>query len=286
MSGAAPVANGLSFDVEDWRQLVHWKMTGEVLPPGHDVVEETDYILEALGARGVRATFFVLANVAQTFPDLVRRIHAAGHEVGSHGWSHNLVYRQTPGEFRDETRRSRDLLQELTGAPVRGYRAAEFSVTRRSWWALEVLAELGFAYDSSVYPISGRRYGVPDAPLEIHRARSGGATITEVPMTAVEWMGRRWPVGGGGYFRLMPYALTARALRHANARGRPAVAYFHPYEFAPRPLRLAVTQRSVRAYRALARNALVHNLSRGRLRARFERMLAEFTFRPLDTLLS
>jgi peptidoglycan/xylan/chitin deacetylase (PgdA/CDA1 family) len=239
--------NALTFDVEDWRQLVRWKMTGDRGRPGPEVVTETEWILDAVGRAGVRATFFVLDNVAAAYPALVRRIAADGHEVGSHGLSHELVH---------------------------GYRAAEFSVVRRSWWALEILAELGFAYDSSVFPIAGRRYGVPDFPLVPTRV-DGAAPLVEVPLTAVEAAGRRWPAAGGGYFRLAPYAATRAAIRAVNAAGRGAVAYFHPYEFAGERLRVEVPARR-RA--ALLRYSLVHNLFRRRMRGRFARMLRDFRF--------
>lgn len=278
--------NALSFDVEDWRQIVHWKMTGERIRPAREVLEETDYILEVLAEHGVRGTFFILANIAGAYPELVRRIGEAGHEIGSHGYSHTLVYRQTPDEFREETRRAKEELEALTGAPVRGYRAAEFSVTRKSWWALEVLAELGFAYDSSVYPIPGTRYGVPDAPLVPHTVHTPAGPITEVPLTAVEWRGRRWPVGGGGYFRLFPYAVTRGALREVNRQGRAGVVYLHPYEFAARPLRLPLVKASLAGYRMLLRNSIVHNISRGRVRARFTKLLQEFQFHPIEEVIA
>jgi polysaccharide deacetylase family protein (PEP-CTERM system associated) len=266
--------NALTFDVEDWRQLVRWKMTGERGAPGAEVVEETEWILDTVGRAGVRATFFVLDNVAAAFPELVRRIAAEGHEVGSHGLSHELVYRQTPETFRAETRAARDRLQQVLGTPVAGYRAAEFSVTRRSWWALRVLAEEGFEYDSSVYPIAGRRYGVPDFPL-VPTAVDGASPLVEVPLTVVEAAGRRWPAAGGGYFRLAPYAVTRAAIRAVNAAGRGAVAYFHPYEFAGR--RLAVRVPAGRRA-AMLRYSVVHNLFRRRMRGRLARLLRDFRF--------
>lgn len=277
--------NALTIDVEDWRQLVLWKMSGEVVPPSPDVVGEMDYILDTLATRRIQATFFILANIAQHFPDLVRRVRDSGHEIACHGWSHSLIYRQTPEVFRDETFRAKQLLERVTGDSVRGYRAAEFSITRASWWALDVLAEAGFDYDSSVFPITGRRYGVPDSPLDVHTVETeGGRRITEVPMTAVEWFGRRWPAAGGGYLRLFPYAVTAGAIREVNLRGRPAVVYVHPYEFAPRMLRSPVAARSWRAYKTLVRTGLVHNLARGGIRHRFERLLDEFSFSPVERL--
>ena len=280
---AAAVVNALSFDVEDWRQLVRWKMTGARVAPGVEVVAETRWILEELAREGLSATFFVLDNVAAAWPGLVREIRDAGHEVGSHGLSHELVYRQTPDRFREETRAARRRLEDLTGEPVLGYRAAEFSITRNSWWALEILAEEGFAYDSSVYPIAGRRYGVPDFPLVPTRVAGAGGLL-EAPLTVAEWAGRRWPAAGGGYFRLFPYAWTHAAIARANRAGRAAVAYVHPYEFAGPRLRVAL-RLPPRRRLALLRYSLVHNLFRAPVRGRFRRMLTDFRFAPLREVL-
>lgn len=279
------MVNALSFDVEDWRQIVRWKLTGEVTDPDPAVVRETDGILELLDGAGVRATFFVLANVARTFPELVRRIDAAGHEVGSHGFSHRLVYRQSPEEFREESRRAKELLEWTLGKPVLGYRAAEFSVTRASWWALEILAELGFEYDSSVYPIGGRRYGVPDSPLVPYRVEMEGRNILEFPMTAVERRGRRLPVAGGGYFRLMPYSWTRAAIRKVNAEGRTAVVYLHPYEFTTSRLSVDVDHTSLRSRLIALRYSAVHNFAPARVRRRFERLLRDFRFDSIHSLI-
>lgn len=271
----------LSFDVEDWRHIVHWKLTGEQIRPDPAVVGETESILGLLDRRGARATFFVLANVARSYPDLVRRIAAAGHEVGSHGWSHRLVYRQTPEEFREETARAKALLEEVTGEPVLGYRAAEFSIIRQSWWALEILGELGFSYDSSVYPIRGRRYGVPDSPVSPFWVEHAGGRLLEIPMTAVECWGRRWPVAGGGYFRFFPYAWTCSAIRRVNAEGRGAVVYLHPYEFATARLRVATRGEGWRGRLRKLRYTAVHNFAPDRVRANFTALLADFRFQPL-----
>ena len=277
------VANGLSFDIEDWHQLVGQRLTGTAWPCSAAATVQTRDILAMLDDAGVKGTFFVLASVARTFPELVRQIHAEGHEVGSHGWSHRLVYRQTPEEFADETRRAKALLEDITGCEVRGYRAAEFSITAASRWALDVLADIGFAYDSSVFPIHGTRYGIADAPLVPYRMRTGGGgSIVEVPMTAVDWMGRRWPVGGGGYFRLMPYALTSAAITRVN-RSRPAVVYFHPYEFTRVPLRLPLP--AWQRYVSSARYTWLHNMNRGANRRRFLRLLREFRFMPIWEIL-
>lgn len=285
MVDARSIANALTFDIEDWHQLVGQRLTGTRWPCSARAVTQTRDILDILDDANTRATFFVLASVAQTYPALVRDIHAAGHEVGSHGWSHRLVYRQTRAEFSSETARSKALLEDIIGAPVNGYRAAEFSITRESRWALDVLADLGFEYDSSIFPIAGRRYGISDAPLMPHTiATASGRRITEVPMTAVEFAGSRWPVGGGGYFRLMPYALTRAAIARVNRQSRSAVIYFHPYEFAAEPLRLPLSAWA--RYVKSARYTCLHNINRGANRRRFIRLLREFRFGPIAEILN
>lgn len=274
--------NILTVDVEDWRQLVSWKMTGEKIASSPQVIEETESLLDTLAAHRTHGTFFVLSNVAEAFPDLIRQIDREGHEVGSHGFSHSLVYRQTPEQFRDETRKAKALLEGILGKPIYGYRAAEFSITKQSWWALDILAEVGFTYDSSIYPIAGKRYGIADFPLAPQRIQTDlGRALTEFPLTAVEQWRRRFPVAGGGYFRILPYAVTRAAIRRVNVQNRPAVVYIHPYEFAASALHVPLKGSMFRRGYFAARYTLIHNLGRGRLRRRFDTLLNEFTFAPV-----
>jgi polysaccharide deacetylase family protein (PEP-CTERM system associated) len=278
------IDNALTFDVEDWHQLIEWRLTGSMPAScSPHVVPQTADILDTLGRLGVKGTFFVLAAIARQYPRLVRRIHEEGHEVASHGWSHFRVYTQTRAEFGRETRDARSLLEDTIGSHVRGYRAAEFSITSASRWALDVLAELGFEYDSSIFPIRGARYGMPHAPLEPFLVRTDAGMITEVPMTALDWAGRRWPVGGGGYFRLLPYSLTRRAIERVNRAGRPAVTYFHSYEFSTR--RLTLDLPPWQQYVSGGRFTLFHNFNRGANRHRFGRLLRDFRFRPIAEIL-
>ncbi len=280
----SPLNNALTFDIEDWHQLVEWKLNGTMPPCSRHVLAQTYDILETLAARGVRATFFILGLVAEAYPGLVRDIAAAGHEVGSHGWSHQLIYRQTRQAFADETRRSKVLLEDVLGRRVAGYRAAEFSVTEGSRWALDVLAETGFSYDSSIVPIHSRRYGIPGTPLGPHIMRTSAGPLTEVPLTAVQRGRWHWPVGGGGSFRLLPYTVTRAAIREVNVERRPAIVYFHPYEFSAAPLvpRLSSPGRYVTG----ARYVLFHNMNRRTNRRRFVRLLADFHFAPIADLLN
>lgn len=270
--------NALTFDVEDWHQLVEWKMTGTMPACSRHVLAQTHEILEMLAPRNIKATFFILALVARAFPQLVREIQAAGHEVGSHGWSHRLIYRQTPQEFGRETRDAKALLEDTLGAPIAGYRAAEFSITAASRWALEILAETGFTYDSSIFPVQGRRYGIPDAPLDVHRVRTPGGSILELPLTVVDWRSRRYAVGGGGYFRLFPYAITRAAIAKVNAAGRSAVLYFHPYEFSSALLWPRLPR--ISQYLSAGRYVVLHNVNRRLNRKRFARLLEECRLVP------
>jgi polysaccharide deacetylase family protein (PEP-CTERM system associated) len=277
-------ANALTFDIEDWHQLVEWKLNGTVPGCSPHVIAQTHDILEMLATHGVRATFFILGLVAHAYPALVRDIQVAGHEIGSHGWSHELIYRQRRDQFAEETRRSKALLEDIVGAPILGYRAAEFSITEQSRWALDVLAESGFAYDSSIFPIRGRRYGIPGAPLGPNTIRTSAGDLLEVPLTAVKKGSLAWPVGGGGYFRVLPYAITRGAIEHVNAAGRAAIVYFHPYEFSR--ARLVPRLTSFGRYVSGARYVVFHNFNRGTNRRRFLRLLSEFEFAPVADVIA
>ena len=193
----------------------------------------TRRLLDDLAAAGVTATFFVVGDITRTRPKLVRDIHAAGHEVGSHSWDHRRIHRLTPDEFREDLRRSKDALEQVIGGPVYGFRAPTFSVVRETGWAVDVLAECGFLYDSSVFPVRHDRYGIPDAPRGPFLAVGRERDILELPLLTYRVAGLNLPVAGGGYFRLFPPALMRAGLRQAAAAPSPSVGmlYFHPWEF-------------------------------------------------------
>ena len=272
--------NAFSVDVEDYFQVAALApaIPRESWPDRESRVERnTDRILALLEERGVRGTFFVLGWIAERHPALVRRIAALGHEIASHGYSHQLIYTQSPAEFRAETVRSKHLLEDLSGTAVEGYRAASFSITRRSLWALDVLVELGFRYDSSIFPIRHDRYGIPGASEEPGPLSApSGATLIEFPMGAAHWGGLRVPVSGGGYFRLLPFPVTRWGLRQINAQGRPFTFYLHPWELDPDQPRIRVPWLSrVRHYTNL-------HCCEDRLR----RLLGEFSFAPMREVLA
>lgn len=237
----------------------------------------TNRLLDLLAARAIRATFFVLGWVAERSPDLVRRIAAAGHEVACHGFSHQLIYTQTPERFREETVRAKGLLEDALGKPIVGYRAASFSIVRESLWALDQLIDLGFAYDSSIFAIRHDRYGIPDASVEPGAvAAPSGRRLIEFPMSPASFLGLKVPVTGGGYFRLLPYSLTRAGLRQINARGRPFAFYLHPWEIDPDQPRIAAPP--------LSRFRHYTNLQR--CEARLGRLFEEFRFGPMVEVLS
>jgi polysaccharide deacetylase family protein (PEP-CTERM system associated) len=235
------IRHALTVDVEDWYHVENLRPAAPAArwPALEDrLLRGLEPLLELFRRHRVRATFFVLGAAAERTPDAVRRIAAADHEVACHGWSHELVYRQTAEAFRAETRRAKALLEELSGTRVDGYRASTFSITERSLWALDVLAEEGFRYDSSIAPLRHDRYGIPSAPAAPHlRQTAGGRPIAEFPVSFGSVLFKRVPIGGG-FFRLLPARWTIRALAAWARRGVPGSLYLHPWEFDPAPPRV------------------------------------------------
>lgn len=228
--------NALTVDVEEYFQVHAFEeVVGRKNWEKYEsrVETNTSWLLDILAELGTRATFFILGWIAERHPTLVRRIHDAGHEVATHGYGHCLIYKQTPEQFRSDLERSLDIIQDITGEKVLGFRAPSFSVTKDSMWALDVIQECGLRYDSSIYPAAPlvhNRYGIPGAPRAPHLIRPG---LWEFPMTTLHWLGRDFPIGGGGWLRHYPYALTRWGLRKVNAEGRPVIVYLHPWEVDP-----------------------------------------------------
>ena len=233
---ASPVVNVLTVDVEEYYHGVEFATAlgadGAARLPSR-VVAQTERLLDLLDAHAARATFFTLGVVAQRFPRLVRTIVARGHELASHGWDHTPVDRLGADGFRADVRRARRVLEGAAGCPVHGYRAPNYSIRPDMAWAFTILAEEGYAYDSSVHPITHDRYGFPQAPRFAHRL-PGGSQLWEVPVGTARALGTNVPLGGG-FFRLFPGALVAGAIASVNRRERqPLVLYVHPWEFDPR----------------------------------------------------
>ena len=232
-----PIVNALSVDVEEYYHATVFQEAVNGVTAGLErrVEASTDRVLALLGTHRVKATFFVLGEVGSDHPALVRRIAQDGHEIACHGYDHTLVSRRSPDEFRAEIRRAKAVLEDAGGQPVLGYRAPSFSIGASGRWAYAILAEEGFRYDSSVYPILHDRYGdraAPRFPYEIWR--SGSDRLIEFPIGTVRLFGVNLPVGGGGYFRLLPGGVVAAGIRLVNrAERKPTMFYFHPWELDP-----------------------------------------------------
>lgn len=266
--------NALTVDVEDYYQVEAFAdiVRREDWPRWQSRVERnTQQLLELFVRYDVRATFFTLGWVAERHPGLVRAIIAAGHEVACHGYEHRLIYRQTPDEFRADVRRAKGILEDLLGARVEGYRAPSYSITAASLWALDILIEEGFRYDSSIFPIHHDRYGIPDAQRFPHTIRRAAGEIIEFPPSTVRLGGMNWPISGGGYFRLLPYAMFRCGLRRLNrVEAHAAIFFIHPWEVDPdQPI---VPGARVNVWR--------HRLNLHRTLPRLERLLTDFRFAP------
>ncbi len=269
--------NGISIDVEEYFHALNLRRAfpeerWEQLP--WRVEAGVDCVLRILERTGHKATFFVLGWVAEHEPEIVKRIAAEGHEIASHGHSHRMAQELGPEPFVEDVRRSVELLEPLAGAPVRGFRASTFSITRDTWWAMEALANLGLDYDSSIFPVRHDRYGIPDFARTPQLVQEDGWQLVELPLLTWRVAGMNLPAAGGGYLRQFPLWYTRRAVRRMNEEGGPAIFYVHPWEFDPdqprAPTGTISRIGSIRHYRNLDRTA-----------ERLERLLDEFEFGTL-----
>lgn len=226
--------NAMTIDVEDYFMVSAFSdvVRFEDWPRHESRVEmNTRVLLNLFEKHGVRATFFILGWIAERHPGLVRDIQRAGHEIASHGYNHRCIFDITPAEFREDLRRSKAILEDITGAPVIGFRAASYSIIRQTLWALDILIEEGFAYDSSIFPILHDRYGLVDAERFPHVIKREGGSIREFPPSTYRLLGQNIPVAGGGYLRLLPLKLTKAAVRSINEKEKNiAILYLHPWE--------------------------------------------------------
>lgn len=235
--GVTPMVNALTIDFEDWFQVTSLeRFIGYPAWSGCEVRlhESTERLLRLLGETETRATFFVLGWEADHFPDLVKRILEAGHEIGSHGYRHQVVYSLSPDQFREDLERSMEAIARAAGRPPVGYRAPSFSIVGRSAWALEVLKRFGLEFDSSVVPARHHRYGIPHAPRYPYRILlNGSGALAEGPISTLAMAGTNLIISGGAYFRLLAYPIIRSAVRWLNGLGQPAVFYLHPWELDP-----------------------------------------------------
>jgi polysaccharide deacetylase family protein (PEP-CTERM system associated) len=239
------------------------------------VERNCERILQLFDDHGVKATFFTLGWVAERYPALIRRFVDGGHELASHGYEHIRVVKQKPDEFRADVSRTKRMLEDVAGVRVRGYRAASYSIGAKNLWALDLLHEAGYEYSSSIYPIRHDLYGMPEAPRFAFRP-SGDDGILEIPITTVTLGERKLPCGGGGYFRLLPYAYSRWAIRRVNRRdGRPAIFYFHPWEIDPGQPR----QRGIGL-----KTRVRHYLNLGRMEGRLATLLRDFRWDRMDRI--
>ena len=274
------VVNAMTIDVEDYFQVsafdeVVKREEWDARPSR--VVSNTMRLLQLFDEYSVKSTFFVLGWVADRFPGLVRDIAAAGHELASHGYGHRIVYSQTPDEFREDVRRAKATIENVSGQVVRGYRAPSFSITKKSLWALDVLVEEGYRYDASIFPIRHDRYGIPDAPRHRHVLTRPAGTLTEAPGSTVRVLGSNLPVAGGGYFRILPYWWTKWGIARLNrTESQPAIFYLHPWEIDPGQPRLHAGR--------LSRFRHYRNLDKAE--ARLKRLLTDFQFGMLKDVIA
>lgn len=276
--GDSIVVNAMSIDVEDY---FHVSVFDGLVPRSQwdrmesRVEANTMRLLAIFDEYGVRSTFFVLGWVGRRFPKLVGAIARAGHEVASHGYAHRLVYDQTPAAFRSDVRRAKDVIEQAAGRAVSGYRAPSYSITPRSLWALDILAEEGYAYDSSIFPIRHDRYGIPVSGRRPYRIDRGARSIIEIPGSTTAVGPVNLPIAGGGYFRLLPYGWTRWGISRVNStERRPVVFYLHPWEIDPGQPRLQAGRLGrLRHYRNLDKTE-----------ARLRQLLTDFRFDAIDAV--
>lgn len=275
------MTNALTVDVEDY---FHVTAFASVIRPEHwdnypgRVARNTHRLLELLAERGACATFFILGWVAERFPKLVKQIQQAGHSIGCHGYAHQVIYQGLPEDFRADVQKAKRVLEDLIGCSVRSYRAPSYSITAKSLWALEVLGEEGFEYDSSIFPVVHDHYGISGAPRFPHwKILPSGRRIREFPPSTIRFLGVNLPVAGGGYLRLLPCSVTSWAIRRINEVERqPAMVYVHPWEIDPDQPRIAAPWFSrFRHYQNLESTE-----------AKMRRLLGEFSFTSMEEILS
>ena len=269
--------NALTIDVEDYFQVsafTPYVARSEWEQRDGRVEQNVDRILAMLEEYGARATFFTLGWVAERYPQLVRRIVDEGHELASHGFAHKRASEQSPEAFFSDIQLAKIVLEDLGGVEVRGYRAPSFSIGPTNPWAFECIERAGYRYSSSIYPVRHDHYGTPDAPRFTHDVREG---LLEVPVTTMRLFGRNWPAGGGGYFRLMPYAMSRWLLRRVNrVDQQPAIFYFHPWEIDDAQPRVPGID---------ARTRFRHYLNLHRMEHRLRHLLFDFEWGRVDEVL-
>lgn len=273
--GSSEILNAMTVDVEDYFQVSAF----EKHIPKEDwagipcrVEANVDKILDLFDQKDIKATFFTLGWIAERYPAMVREIVSNGHELASHGWEHIRVTNQEIADFKDDITKTRTLLEDISGQPIRGYRAASYSIGAKNLWALDVLAEAGYEYSSSIVPISHDLYGMPEAPRFAFQAANG--RLLEIPITTITMAKRNINCGGGGWFRLFPYSFTRWALNNVNNKEEQScIFYFHPWEIDPQQPR----QKGIGA-----KTRFRHYLNLHKMYGRLERLLDDFRWGRID----
>jgi len=270
-----PIVNALTIDVEDYFQVSAFAphISRNEWPIRECRVERNvDCILSMLDEYGTKATFFTLGWIAERYPELVRRIAADGHEIASHGYGHERASDQTPESFFSDIHVAKLILEDLAGYEVKGYRAPSFSIGEKNLWAFDCLERAGYLYSSSIYPIRHDHYGMPNAPRHAHKI----GNLLEIPATTLRFFNRNWPASGGGYFRLIPYAMSRWMINHVNTIDQlPAVFYFHPWEIDTGQPRIAGIG---------AKTRFRHYVNIDRMEQRLHRLLTDFSWGRMDEL--
>lgn len=269
--------NSISIDLEDWYQgLTSTSRHIDQWPKYEDrILESSERILDILARANVKATFFVLGYVADTFPKLVQKVAEAGHEIALHGYHHRSVKDLTPDQFRLEIKRGRNIVEEISGKQVIGFRAPMFSINGSSLWALECLNDMGFRYDSSVYPTQNMLYGYPEAPRSPYNPINDSSFV-EFPLATVRYLGFNWPIAGGFYLRFWPYSIINWGVNRINREGKPAVIYVHPWDLDPEQPRPNPT----------LRERFTHYYNLHTTEAKLTALLSDFEFGPICDLLN
>jgi len=272
--------NLLTFDVEDWRPLADEWVSGVRTPASGRLPAQVDAIRCILDRHKVRATFFCLGSAAAVYPAVIRTLARDGHEIASHGYSHTPLYRLTPEEFEADLLRAQATLTGISGQEPRGFRAPQFSITAKTWWALDILARHHFLYDSSIFPIRHRRYGIPGFSRTISKILTPHGPLLELPLATLAWFGMRLPVAGGGYARLLPSWFLRQAASQLNRKKLAFTSYAHPYEFDVSRLSLSVSPRDWKHRVRCSVFSALQNLGRPSVPRKLELLLSTVSFGP------
>ena len=268
------MVNALGIDVEEWYHLCGLNMPSGLSDeyPSR-VVANTEKMLKILDIMQTRATFFVLGVIAEKFPNLVLKIEQAGHEVASHGYRHLELYHHTADSFREDLKKSMEILKEITGKPILGYRAPGFSLVHETLWAVDTLLEEKIQYDCSIFPVRHPRYGIPSAPRIPYRLRPD---LVEFPPSTIRFFGENFPIAGGAYLRFLPYKILKKAMEHLNNRGIAVNSYLHVWEIDPEQPKLKIP----------FKRRIAHYAGLKETQGKFESLLADFQYAPLSQVIT